>query len=292
MLIHTHRFWKCSAPAALLVLTVVSCQPATEMPTPTPLIQTVEVTQEVTRQVTSEVTRVVEVPVPVTVTPSLTPVISQTPSLTATITRTPTITLTPEPPVAIILQDHVACNFGPGGAYLLKYGLLATSWMWVIGRNDDGTWLFVEGEGRNPCWVKEEYVRFKYGGDAFTNNIQTVSPDIILPFATNLYLPPTGIQAIRFGNEVKIFWNAVWMTEDDYRGYLIEAWLCQDGQQVFKPINKFPPLDENVGTLVLSVTDETGCQIPSHARIYTVEKHGYSGYIVIPWPPYQPTPTP
>jgi hypothetical protein len=276
--------------AVFFVLMLASCNPATVTSAPNPVIETVvvtrELTQEVTREVIQEVTRIVEVPVPVTVTPTPTTAISLTPSLTSTLTRTPSITPTPEPPVVIILEDHVACNFGPGGAYLYKYGLLATSWMWVIGRNEDGTWLFVEGEGRNPCWVKTEYVRFKSGGDFTTYNINTVSPDIILPFATNLYLPPTGVQAFRYGNEVKIFWNAVWMTEDDYRGYLIEAWLCQGGQQVFKPINKLTSLSENVDTLVLSVIDEPGCLAPSSARIYTAEKHGYTGYIVIPWPPY------
>jgi hypothetical protein len=285
-LIHPLKFYKVYAVVVSFVLTGVACEPATAMPTPTPVIQMVEVTREVTLEVTRDVTRIVEVPIPITVTPTLTPAISLTPSLTSTITRTPTITPTPEPPVVIILV-HAACNFGPGGAYLWKYGLLATSWMWVIGRNEDGTWLFVEGEGRNPCWVKTEFVRFKYGGDVTTYNIQTVSPDIILPFATNLYLPPTGVQAYRSGNEVTIYWNAVWMTEDDYEGYLIEAWLCQGGQQVFKPYNYYDQdLSQNEGTLGIKVIDEPGCRVPSSARIYTAEKHGYTGYIVIPWPPY------
>jgi hypothetical protein len=290
MLTHPRKSWRSSVLTVLLVLMLVSCQPAADTPSPTPVIQTVEVTQEVTRQVTQEVTRLLEVPIPVTVTPSLTPAITITPSLT------PTITPTADPPVVTILA-HVACNFGPGDAYLYDYGLLETSWMEVIGRNQDGTWLFVEGvHGWNPCWVKTESVRFNDGGDVTNHDIRIFSPDAILPFATNLYRPPTGVQAFRYGNEVKIFWNAVWMTEDDYRGYLIEAWLCQGGQQVFKPINKQPPLNENVNTLVLSVIDEPGCLVPSSARIYTAEKHGYTGYIVIPWPPYQsspnPTPTP
>jgi hypothetical protein len=284
MLIHLHKYWKRSALALLFVLTIVSCQSATEMPTSTPLIQTVEITRDVTRQVTQEVTRIVEVPV--TVTPSLTPAISLTPSLT------PTITPTPDPPVVTIL-DHVACYFGPGDVYLYDYGLNATSWMEVIGRNLDGTWLFVEGvHGWNPCWVKAQYVSFNDGGDVTTHNIRIVSSAAMLPFAMNLYRPPTGVQAIRSGNEVTIYWNAVWMTEDDYRGYLIEAWLCQDGQQVFKPIGYVPPYDQNDGLLGIKVTDEPGCLVPSNARIYTVEKHGYTGYIVIPWPPFQTAHTP
>jgi hypothetical protein len=288
MLTNLLKFRRRSAFAILLVLMVAACQPAKGIPTQTPFIRTVVVSQEVTRQVTQEVTQIVTVPIPVTVTPSLTPAITLTPSLTSTVTPTP------DPPVITILA-HVACNFGPGDAYLYDYGLLETSWMEVIGRNLDGTWLFVQGvHGWNPCWVKTESVRFNDGGDVTTHDIRIVSSAAILPFATNLYRPPTGVQAFRYGNEVKIFWNAVWMTEDDYRGYLIEAWLCQGGQQVFKPINKWPPISENVDTLVLSVIDEPGCLEPSSARIYTAEKHGYTGYIVIPWPAYQPAiaPTP
>jgi hypothetical protein len=273
--------------AALVVsFLAVACQTATTTPVLTPVVQTIEVTRETTQ----EATRTAEVPA--TVTPTSTPTITQTPSLTSTVTRTPTITLTPEPPVVTILV-HAACNFGPGGAYLWKYGLLETTWMEVLGRNEEGSWLFIQGvHGWNPCWVKAEFVSFNDGGDVTTHNLEILPVDVILPFATNLYRPPTGIQAFRYGNEVKIFWNAVWMTEDDYRGYLIEVWLCQGGRQVFKPISWFHPLCENMDTLVLSVTDELGCQDPSHARIYTAEKHGYTGYIEIPWPALVATPKP
>ncbi len=283
------KFYEISAFAVALALIGVSCEPAAGSLSPAPLIQTVEVT----REVTLEVTRIVEVPVPVTVTPTLTPAISQTPSLTSTITLTPTITPTPDPPVVTILQ-HIACWFGPGDVYLYDYGLLETSWMEVIGRSQDGTWLFVQGvHGWNPCWVRAEFVRFNGGGDVTTHNIRIVAPDSILPFAQNLYRPPTGIEATRSGNKVSISWNAVWMTEDDYRGYLIEAWLCQDGQQVFRPIQYVTSARENTGTLYLiPLEDEPGCLVPSYARIYTVEKHGYTGYKMIPWPPYESTPSP
>jgi hypothetical protein len=82
------------------------------------------------------------------------------------------------------------------------------------------------------------------------------------------------------------------MTEDDYRGYLIEPWLCQGGKLVFKPVNYLGSFNEFPNTLYWALTDEPGCSEPSHARIYTVEKHGYTGYINIPWPAYEPTSTP
>lgn len=282
--------------AVLLILAGVSCQPAGVYPTATPVLQTVEVTRQVTQEVTREVTQIVEVPIPVTVTPTLTPDISLTPSLTSTITRTPTITSTPDPPVVTILR-HAACWYGPGDTYLYKYGLNETSWMEVIGRNLDGTYLFIQGvHGWNPCWVKTEYVRFNDGGDVTTHDIRIVSSYAAFPFAMNLYKPPTGVQAIRSGTKVTIYWAAVWMTEDDYEGYLVEAYLCHAGQQVFIPYKYKPPIIENTGLLGFNVIDEPGCLVPSSARIYTAEKHGYTGFVTIPWPPYDtsgaPTPTP
>jgi hypothetical protein len=291
-LIPSLRFCQACAVMLFIVLTTVACQPTTVTYFPTPMTLPSEVTRDVIQQVTRTVIPATELPL--TVTPTLTPSITLAPSLTSTFTRTPTVTPTPEPPVITILV-HAACNFGPGGAYLWKYGLLETSWMEVIGQNWDGSWLFVQGvHGWNPCWVKADFVQFNDGGNAASHNIQIVPTDIILPFATNLYLPPDGVQAFRYGNEVKIFWNAVCMTEDDYEGYLIEAWLCQAGVQVFQPIKSKPPLNENVDTLVLSVIDDPGCQAPSHARIYTAEKHGYTGFIQIPWSAYEsiPSPTP
>jgi hypothetical protein len=269
--------------AGLLIAAGVSCTPITVTPFPTPVIQTVEVTREETREITREVTRIVEVSIPVTTTSTITPEITLTLPLTYTPSPTLTITPTPEPPVVTILV-HAACNFGPGGAYLYKYGLNETSWMEVIGRNQDGSWLYVQGvHGWNPCWVKAEFVRFNAGGDVSNYNIPIVYST--LPYS-DLYRPPDGVQAFRSGNEVTIYWNAVWMTEDDYEGYLIEAWLCQDGQQVFKPTNYKPPINQNDGTLGIKVTDESGCLVPSSARIYTAEKHGYTGYVMIPWPSY------
>jgi hypothetical protein len=297
--VHSLKFYKICSVAVLIVVTGVSCLPAADAPAPTPVLQIVEVTREVTQvvtqavtqEVTQEVTRIVEVPVPVTVTPTLTPEISLTPSLTSTITRTPTITPTPEAPRVTVLV-HAACYYGPGDVYLYKYGLLATSWMEVIGRNPDGTYLWVQGgDHKNPCWMRADQAQFIKGGDVNNYNIPVAYS--FLPYS-NLYKPPTAVKAIRSGNKVTIYWNAVWMTEDDYEGYLIEAYLCHDGQLVFTPMKHKPPLSGNTGLLGIIVTDEPGCLVPSSARIYTAEKHGYTGYKMIPWPPYDlsPTPTP
>ena len=287
--------------ALLLALMVSACG---AQPTPTARVETlvqtvqvtVEVTSEVTRQVTSEVTRLVEVPV--TITPSPTPDISLTPSLTASITRTPSLTPTPDAPVVTILV-HAACYYGPGSAFLYYYGLNETSWMEVIGRmpsnpNTDlkNIWLWVQGvHGWNPCWVKNEFVRFNDGGDITTHPDIPIVAFNSLPYS-RLYRGVEGVTAERVGTRVEILWGAMWMTEDDYRGYTVEAWLCVDGQLNYTPLQWFPPLEDNVGTMGIFVTDEPGCLVPSSARIYAVEKHGFTNFRVIPWPPYETSPTP
>ncbi len=282
-------FLTCLA-ACLLILVVVSCVPAVTTPATTPEIQTVVVTRVVTHAVTFEVTRLVEIPVTLTPVPSSTP--TPTPYLSPTITRVPSATATFTPPWITILV-HSACLYGPGSAYLFKYGLNATVWMTVVGRNPDGTWLNIKSLNDplwNACWIKTNQVRFDIG------NIKNV-PIVWMTYPYSiLYQPPTAVSANRVGNAVTIFWQPVYMTEDDYRGYLIEAWVCQGGRQVFLPIGYVTSFAQNNTMMSVKVTDEPGCDVPSNARIYAVEKHGYTAYRVIPWPGFRsaesPTATP
>jgi hypothetical protein len=91
-----------------------------------------------------------------------------------------------------------------------------------------------------------------------------------------LYGPPEEVEATRSGNVVTVVWSPVWMTEDDYRGYLIEASLCQNGIRV--------PVTVNVDGTSYEFTDDENCSGSSGGRIYTVEKHGYTDPVEIPWP--------
>jgi hypothetical protein len=293
------RLYSIFTAAILITFIGAACGPSAVSSTSMPVLQTA-VAQE-TNDIVTQVTETPDTLTP-TFTPTIiltstitsTPTITFTPSLTPTITRTPSITPTPAPPV-VAMQMYTPCLFGPGDYYLWIVGINETAWMEVIGRNMDGSWLLVEElyiKDKHPCWLRTDHIKFNDGGDVTTHTIPIVDPDIILPFARNLYLPPSGVQAFRSGSEVTIYWNAVWMTEDDYNGYLIEAWLCQAGQQVFKPVFYITNVNQNVGTLGVKVTDEPGCVEPSHARIYTVEKHGYTGYVPIPWPAYDTPTTP
>jgi hypothetical protein len=171
--------------------------------------------------------------------------------------------------------------YGPGSAYLYKYGLNATVLMTVIGRNMDGTWLNIKSaydKASNACWIKASLVKFDTGDIKDVPIVWTA-----LPYST-LYKPPAAVSAHRVGDEVSIFWQPVWMTEDDYVGYLIEAWVCQGGTLVFLPIKYATSFDQNSSMMVVQVKDEPGCDLPSSARIYTVEKHGYTDYRMISWP--------
>jgi hypothetical protein len=224
-----------------------------------------------------------------TLTASLTPAPTASPTITSTAspaytptitlppTRTPTITPTPtyDPPDAHVLEQ-ANCRYGPGAAYLYKYGLYPDNRVEIYGRNDDGTWAFVRPwYFPDRCWVTVSVLDI-FQGDIFDAPVYYSR----LPFS-ELYLPPESVSATRQGDEVTIAWSAVWMTEDDYRGYLIETWLCQDGQLVFTPLRS----DDTT----ITVHDEPGCAEPSGGRVYTAEKHGYTQWRKVPWPAFEPS---
>jgi hypothetical protein len=222
--------------------------------------------------------------------PSWTPTSSPTPTASPTFTpagtttptvrpsRTPSITPTPtyDPPDARVLAQ-ANCRYGPGAAYLYEWGLYPTDRVEIHGRNDQGTWVYVDPWTYvDRCWVRADLLDV-FRGDLFEAPVYNGR----LPFSV-LYKPPTNVRASRNGNEVQIVWNAVWMTEDDDRGYLVEAWVCQAGQLVFTPIHVSSP--------PAWVQDEPGCPQPSFARLYTAEKHGYTQWVKVPWPEHTSAP--
>jgi len=199
-------------------------------------------------------------------------------------TVTPLITKIPEPTQTSLIivpfldgkvMEQASCRYGAGTAYLFEWGLYPGDSIRILNRNDDGTWVYVKPiTYNNECWVKAIFLNFK--GDV-NNLAEFYSP---LPFVYKwLYQPVKYLNVFRDGNEVVITWDPVWMTEDDDRGYLIEAWVCQDGKFVFLPISYFPYTKTTA-----VIKDEKGCSQESHARFYTVEKHGYMPPIEIPWP--------
>jgi hypothetical protein len=215
------------------------------------------------------------------------PTDTQVPKPTATRTRTPTATPeetrteTPTPsitPTYAILRGTVLeqanCRYGPGAAYLYKYGLYPGYYLEIIGRNEKGTWIVIRAiGGTNPCWVKASLLDIR--GD-----VMSLAPASLPLPQSPYYGPLTGVSAVREGSTVIISWNTLQLRPGDdslQYPYLVEAWLCQDGQVSFFPIGSWETM--------VTVQDEPGCDEASHARIYGVEKHGYTAWVNIPWPP-------
>ena len=206
-----------------------------------------------------------------TETPTPTSTWTPTPTGTPTITETPTIAPTPTfafPDVTVREQAH--CRYGPNRNYLHAGDLYAGDHGVLWNRNSNATWLWVRFDKLwYACWVAASVVDVE--GDVFSVvRITTTLPQSVL------YGPPDDIKTTRDGDEVTISWEPVWMTTDDYRGYLVEATVCQGGNLVFVPM----AVD---GTSV-TVEDEDGCGGESKAKLYSVEKHGYTDPASVPWP--------
>jgi hypothetical protein len=226
--------------------------------------------------------------------PSITPLPTQTAAATLTPTNTPTPTRTPiltptrtptnvpsQTPAAsstpVFLRGQVLmlsnCRYGPGAAYLYKYALIEGSNLEIIGRDQRGGWLLVRAiGGTNPCWVNASLMDVK-------GEIQDLSATTLPLPMSPYYGPLTGASAERSGSEVTISWHPLVLRAGDDSEqylYLVEAWLCQDGELVFTPLGSYQT--------TIKVTDEAGCPEPSHGRVYGVEKHGYTRWIEIPWP--------
>jgi hypothetical protein len=210
--------------------------------------------------------------------PTKTPTQTPTPSSSPTLTQTPTITQTLPPPEGYVRVAQANCRYGPGWAYLYKFGLYEGISVEIQGRTARGDWVYVLPLWyETGCWIKADLLEIT--GDVFSVEEYYGT----LPFS-DIYPPPWITEASRDGDEVFISWSDVRMTQDKYRGYLLETWLCQDGELVFTPVN----IDGFQTTFI----DEPGCSEPSWGRIYSAEKHGYSEWRTIPWPLHAPTAVP
>ncbi len=224
---------------------------------------------------------------PLTIIPTLTFTPFPTATFTPTDTLTPTPTLTPSiTPTAtyalptFTVNQQAYCRYGPSKAYLPAADLFAGDKGQVWGRSPYNNWLWVQPEKINhQCWVAPSVINVV--GDVSALWINDTNNYARIP--SELYGPPTNIQATRNGDQVTITWDSVYMTTDDDRGYFIEAWVCQDGAYIWWTVG-FGTLTDQYKT-TYTVKDQAGCSQPSSGRLFTVEKHGYSVPAEIPWPP-------
>ena len=202
--------------------------------------------------------------------------ITSTVTFTSTIELSPTATSTPTfafPTVTVNKQAH--CRYGPSVAYLHAADLYAGDAGSVRGRYIYSNWLYVKFDKLNYfCWVAPSVVDVV--GDVSTVAYKELNLQSI---GSNQYGPPSGVTAVRAGNQVTITWNQVKMTKDKDRGYLLELLVCQD--TIYKWWTDSYPDQESTS---YTVKDEAGCAQPSSGKLYTVEKHGFSEPAIIPWP--------
>jgi len=211
-----------------------------------------------------------------TATSTSTQTITSTVTFTSTIELSPTATATPTfafPTVTVNKQAH--CRYGPSVAYLHAADLYAGDAGSVRGRYIYSNWLYVKFDKLNYfCWVAPSVVDVV--GDVSTVAYKELNLQSI---GSNQYGPPSGVTAVRAGNQVTITWNQVKMTKDKDRGYLLELLVCQD--TIYKWWTDSYPDQESTS---YTVKDEAGCAQPSSGKLYTVEKHGFSEPAIIPWP--------
>lgn len=202
--------------------------------------------------------------------------ITSTVTFTSTIELSPTATSTPTfafPTVTVNKQAH--CRYGPSVAYLHAADLYTGDAGSVRGRYIYSNWLYVKFDKLNYfCWVAPSVVDVV--GDVSTVAYKELNLQSI---GSNQYGPPSGVTAVRAGNQVTITWNQVKMTKDKDRGYLLELLVCQD--TIYKWWTDSYPDQESTS---YTVKDEAGCAQPSSGKLYTVEKHGFSEPAIIPWP--------
>jgi len=211
-----------------------------------------------------------------TFTPTFTETLPPTLTLTPSITPSPTITPTPTfafPMVTVNQQAH--CRYGPSAAYLHAADLYAGDMGTVRGRYLYSKWLFIKFDKLDYfCWVAPSVVDVV--GDISKINLTELNLQAI---GSNQYGPPHNVSAERDGDRVTVSWEQVTMTKDKDRGYFWELFVCQNGNYLWWT-DSYP----DQFTTSFTVKDEAGCGEPSSGLLYTVEKHGYSEPVTIPWP--------
>jgi hypothetical protein len=206
-----------------------------------------------------------------TATPTLNPTSTRTPTQTLTPTKTLTPTVTPvESPVAVVKVGQANCRYGPGSCYLYADGLFQDDRAQVIGRNYASTWLLItlEKDGRS-CWASSSTL--EVSGDLTTVPLAQTS----LPRTTES-LQPSGVQAFRDGSSVTITWNQIHTNMRDARGYVLEVNVCQNGLLI--------PVCSQTDNTSIQFMDDTTCAAASSGKIYSVDTHGYTNPVDIPWP--------
>lgn len=145
--------------------------------------------------------------------------------------------------------------------------------MVVDARYQYGLWLWVKPEKvERHCWIAASLVQPAVD----MSTIPIVDHLVSIPVTTDID-PPANAGAVRSGSSVTISWDAISVSPEGFRGYLIDAFVCQNGVYV-----KFIATTNNTS---YTITDEkNGCAGPSGATLYGGTAIGYTEPVVIAWP--------
>jgi len=174
-----------------------------------------------------------------------------------------------------VVNKQAHCRYGPNVAYLHAADLYAGDTGSVRGRYVNSNWILVKFDKLTYfCWVAPSVVDVI--GDI--KSVKYAEP--LLPGPSVLYASPGRVVATRQGDLVTVTWSMVDMTDDDDRGYMLDVWVCQNGGLLWWPV----ALSNRYQTSY-TFTDQTGCAQISGGKLAAVEKHGYTAWVPIPWPP-------
>ena len=248
-----------------ILFLVTACAPASNSaPEPAPATDEVIVPDAATATET-------QVPSPTfTVTP-----IPPTETPTATPTETPLPTV--DSLKAKVIAEKIVCRYGPGANYLYLIAFNQSTPVRLIGRAAGNDWVLVENDPQD-CWVKSEFLESQEGD---FQTLRSVYPEEYKIPVSPYYGPTTVLTATREGDEVTVTWMEIIVSPGKYEDenmfpYIVEVWVCQDGEIVFNTLGSRLPF--------ITFTDQPGCTEPSRGRVYIQEKHGYAGPAEIPWP--------
>lgn len=250
--------------AALLLSACGAAAPQTPAPTSTEAVAA----QSTATDAPTETTTSTE-----TATPTFTP--------TATDTSTPTVTPTYVESLRakVIVDGRLTCRFGPGEPYLYKFTFAGTANIELVGRMENSNWVLAQAiGGNNRCWVNGGPEFLQINGDP--NSLPPRDPHVVMPWST-YYGPMSNVGASRSGNIVTVTYGGLVLVpsrgdESLQTPYVLEAWVCQDGEFKFIAVGSY--------NYAAEVVDEPGCAEESHGRVAAAEKHGYTAFVEVPWP--------
>jgi len=138
----------------------------------------------------------------------------------------------------------------------------------VDGRDYAANWLWIQMEGFDyHCWVATSAV-------IVNGDLDSVPYGPMDPPITSSVAPATGVGSVRDGDNVIVAWSPAPSAVDLH--YLIKANIC-NGQFVIEWI------DVTTKTSY-TLQDKSGCSGTSSAKLFVVNKLGYSSPVQVPWP--------